>query len=89
MLDYLVEELIAEPEFTNELRGEQLLELKCLELQEWEHERENQVKLKELELKEKEMAIQLKMRELESHSPVAPAMTSVKSLGFDVSKHVH
>ena len=89
VLNYLVEEeLMAEPEFTDELRGEQLLELKRLEFQEREHERENQVKLKELELKEKELAIQLKMRELESHSPMAPAMTSVKSPGFDVSKHI-
>ena len=89
VLDYLVEEeLIAEPEFTNELRGGQLLELKRLEYQERECKRENQVKLKELELKEKELAIQLKMRELESHSPLAPAMTSVKSPGFDVSKHI-
>ena len=31
VLNYLVEELMAEPEFTDELRGEQLLELKRLE----------------------------------------------------------
>ena len=54
MLDYLVqEELIAEPKSTDKLRGQQLLELKCLEFQEREHERENQFKLKELKLKEK------------------------------------
>ena len=56
MLDYLVEEeLIAEPESTDELRGQQLLELKRLEFQEREWERENQFKLKELELREKEL----------------------------------
>ena len=71
MLDYLVEELMAEPEFTDELRDEQPLELKCLEFQEQECKRKNQVKLKELELKEKELAIQLKMCELETHSPVS------------------
>ena len=72
VLDYLVEEeLMAEPEFTDKLRGEELLELKHLEFQERERKRENQVKLKELELKEKELAIQLKMHELESHSPMA------------------
>ena len=89
VLDYLVEEeLMAEPESTDELRGEQLLELKRLEFQERERERENQVKLKELELKEKELTIQLKMHELESHSPVVPTMTTVKSPGFDVSKDI-
>ena len=37
VLDYLVEEeLIAEPESTDELRGQQLLELKRLEFQERE-----------------------------------------------------
>ena len=35
VLNYLVEEeLMTEPEFTDELRGEQLLELECLEFQE-------------------------------------------------------
>ena len=56
MLDYLVEEeWIAEPETvsTDELRGQQLLELKRLEFQERERERESQLKLKELELKER------------------------------------
>ena len=80
--------MIAEPESTDELRGQQLLELKHLEFQERERERENQFKLKELELREKELAIQLKMRELESHSPVVPATTTAKSPGFDVSKHI-
>ena len=37
VLDYLVEEeLIAEAEFTDELKGQQLLELKSLEFQERE-----------------------------------------------------
>ena len=61
VLDYLVEEeLIAETDVTDELRGQQLLELKHLEFQERERKSENHFKLKELELREKELAIQLK-----------------------------
>ena len=86
VLDYLVEEeLIAEAEFTDELKGQQLLELKRLEFQERERARESQFKLKQLELREKELAIQLKMHELESYPP---AVTPAKSTGFDVSKHI-
>ena len=43
VLNYLVEELMAAPEFTNKLRGEQLLKLKRLEFQEQQWERENRV----------------------------------------------
>ena len=89
VLDYLVEEeLIAETDVTDELRGQQLLELKCLEFQERERKRENQFKLKELELREKELAIQLKMCELESHPPAASTTITAKTPGFDVSKHI-
>jgi len=64
VLDYLVEEeLIAKTDFTKAMQ--QLLELKRLEFQERECERENQFKLKELELREKELAIQLKMCQYE------------------------
>ena len=92
VLDYLVEEeWIAEPETvsTDELRGQQLLELKRLEFQEQERERESQLKLKELELKEKELSIQLKLRELESRpAPIPPTPSTATSTGFDVSKHI-
>jgi len=89
VLDYLVEEeLIIETDVTDELRGQQLLELKCLEFQEREREREDQFKLKELELREKELAIQLKMRKLESHPPAASATITAKMPSFDVSKHI-
>ena len=92
VLDCLVEEeWIAEPETvsTDELRGQQLLELKRLEFQERERERESQLKLKELELKEKELSIQLKLRELESRpAPIPPTPSTATSTGFGVSKHI-
>ena len=83
--------MITEPETeaAEELSGQQLLELKRLEFQERERERETQFKLKELELREKELTIQLKLRELESR-PVSPLPTSATATtaGFDVSKHI-
>ena len=88
VLDYLVEEeLMAEPEFTDELRGEQLLELKRLEFQERERERENQVKLKELELKEKELAIQLRpyLFDFMLHGPDRPTF----QVQANNENHVH
>ena len=88
VLDYLVEEeLITETDSSDTMKGQQLLELKCLEFQEWERERETQLKLKELDIKEKEIAMQLKLRELEARPTAAPTPT-VKSTGFYVSKHI-
>ena len=69
------------------MKGQQLLELKRLEFQECEWERETQLKMKELEIKEKEIAMQLKLQELEAHPTATPTPT-VKSTGFDVSKHI-
>ena len=48
--------------------------------------RETQLRMKELELKEKEIAMQL--RELETRPVVHTPTPSVKSTGFDVSKHI-
>ena len=64
------------------MTGEELLELKRLEFQEKEKEREAQLRLKELEL-----STQLKMKELE----VQGARSSSGETGeasFDVSKHI-
>jgi len=89
VLDYLVEEeLIAEPESSESMRGQHLLELKRLEYQERECERETQLRMKELELKEKEIAMQLKLQELKTRPVVHTPTPSVKSAGFDVSKHI-
>jgi len=41
--------------------------------------------MRELEIKEKEIAMQLKLRKLEAHPMTTP---TVKSTGFDVSKHI-
>ena len=57
VLDHLVEEeLISEPDPSDTMRGQHLLELKRLEYQERDLERETQLKMKELEIKEKEIA---------------------------------
>ena len=67
MLDHLVEEeLISEPDPSDTMRGQHLLELKRLEYQERDRERETQLRMKELELKEKEITMQLRLRELEA-----------------------
>jgi len=86
LLDYLVEEeLISEAELSDIIRGQHLLELKHLEFQKHERERETQLRMRELEIKEKEIAMQLKLKE----HPAAPTPTStLKSSGFDVSKHI-
>ena len=78
---------MAEPEFTDKLRVNNFYNFNVWNFKS-ENAKENQVKLKELEFKEKELTVQLKMHELESHSPVVPAMTATKSPGFDVSKHI-
>ena len=50
------------------MTGEELLQLKQLEMQENEKEREVQWRLKELEFKEKELVTQLKLKELKLRS---------------------
>ena len=61
-----------------------MVELKRLELQDREREREANVKLRELEVREKELSFQLKLRELErvTTAPAGPAAP------FDLSKHI-
>ena len=89
VLDHLVEEeLISEPEPSDTMRGQHLLELRRLEYQEREREREAQLRMKEIELKEKEIAMQLKLRELETRPTVPTPVSTVRSTGFDVSKHI-
>ena len=69
MLAYLVdEEIIPSLEVTEEITldkssmtGEVLLQLKHLEMEEREKEREAQYRLKELELREKELSFQVKL----------------------------
>ena len=84
IVDHLIEEdLIDEGEATN------ALELKRLEYQKRERERESQIRLKELELKEKELSIQLKLRELEAGPKEARMTPRVdKSADFDISKQI-
>ena len=89
VLDHLVEEeLISEPEPSDTMRGQHLLELRRLEYQEREREREAQLRMKEIELKEMEIAMQLKLRELETRPTAPTPVSTVRSTGFDVSKHI-
>ena len=90
VMEFLVdEELVPEERLddpSSHTVDNSVLELKRLELQDRERERESQLKLRELELREKELSVQLKMKELEK------AATPVKSpevpTTFDVSKHI-
>ena len=64
-----------------------LLELKCLEFQEWKKERESQIRMKELELQKKELSIQLQLKELEKTKE--PAISAgCEATTFNVSKHI-
>ena len=64
-----------------------LLELKRLEFQEREKERESQLRMKELEIREKELSIQLRLKELEkTKEPTTPV--GHEATTFDVSKHI-
>ncbi|XP_065902416.1 uncharacterized protein [Dysidea avara] len=85
------EELVSEEEIDESqspVVDPSVVELKRLELQDREREREARVKLRELEVREKEMSLQLKLRELEA-ATVAPSTPSPgPPLPFDVSKHI-
>ena len=85
------EELVSEEEIDESqspVVDPSVVELKRLELQDREREREATVKLRELEVREKEMSLQLKLRELEA-ATVAPSIPSPgPPLPFDVSKHI-
>lgn len=83
------EEIIPSSEATEEigrgekgLTGEEVLQLKRLELEERDKEREARLRLKELEFKEKELNLQLKIKELEVKSKESHGAV------FDVSKYV-
>ena len=70
------------------MKGQHLLELRRLEYQECERKQEAQLRMKEIELKEKEITMQLKLQELETRPIVSTPVSSVRSTGFDVSKHI-
>ena len=89
--EYLIdEELVPEEDEEMSRPSANLLELKRLEFQEREKEREVQLKMKELELHEKELSIQLRLKELDkTKEPSVPTeRTSTSSVPFDVSKHI-
>ena len=86
LIDHLIdEEIIPEDDVDQtsaNVTDENTLELRRLEIQDREKERECQLKLKELEIREKELAMQVRLKELE-------APKSSKSSGepqFDISK---
>ena len=88
LIDHLIdEEIIPEDDMDQtsaNVTDENTLELRRLEIQDREKERECQLKLKELEIREKELAMQVRLKELE-------APKSSKSSGepqFDISKQI-
>jgi len=93
VLAHLVdEEIIPSSEATEEmvrgergLTGDEVLQLKSLEFEEREKEREARFRLKELEFKEKELSLQVKLKELEVRSKDCPETVGAS---FDVSKYV-
>jgi len=88
LVEFLVdEELVPEDEPPSTTDA---IELKKLELQDKEKEREAQLKMKELELREQELAMQLKIKELElvSASATRPPVSPSHEVKFDISKQV-
>ena len=87
VIQYLIDEEIL-PESTGipvqsgAMTGEELLELRRLEFQENEKERESQLRLKEMELN-----MQLKMKELEIRG-IRDSSGDKTEVPFDVSKHI-
>ena len=97
MLTHLVdEEIIPSSEVTEEITcdkpsmmGEELLQLKRLEMEERDKEREAKYRLKELELREKELNFQVKLKELETKvDRTTGAAETGAVIPFDVSKHI-
>ena len=90
VMEFLVDEELVPEETVDDLPSHavdnNVLELKRLELQDRERERESQLKLRELELREKELSVQLKMKELEK--AVTPVSSPGATTAFDVSKHI-
>ena len=90
VMQFLVDEELVPEETIDDLPSptvdDRVLELKHLELQDRERERESQLKLRELEIREKELSVQLKMKELEK--TVTPVRSPEIPTTFDVSKHI-
>ena len=85
--EYLIdEELVPEDEELS-LPSTGLLELKRLEFQEREKERETQLRMKELEIREKELSVQLRLKELEKTKEPTTSIGH-EATTFDVSKHI-
>ena len=72
------------------MTGEELLQLKRLEIEERDKEREAQYRMKELELREKELTFQVKIKELEAKvdRSIWGATKAGAMAPFDVSKHI-
>ena len=92
LVEFLIdEEIIPEDEENSSvtpLSNENDLELRRLELQDKEKEREDQLKLKELELREKELLVQLRLKELETPASRPPVVRSASETKFDISKQI-
>ena len=93
MLKYLIDEemitLAEESEDTvpvGGMTGEELLQLKKLEYQEREKEREAQLRLKKLDLREKELALQIQLKELKVKASKGVTVTPEANPLFDVGK---
>ncbi|XP_065893824.1 uncharacterized protein [Dysidea avara] len=84
--NYLMDENIVSDD-EEAIEESNLIEMKRLELQEKEREREAQFRIKELEIKERKIAVQLKAKELELATVTAKTPTSV-SEKFDVTRHI-
>ena len=74
--EHLIDEELVPEDEELPLPSTGLLELKHLEFQEQEKERESQLRMKELEIREKELSIQLRLKELEkTKEPAAEPAT--------------
>ena len=83
-----VDETAKEIGTNNGMSGEELLQLKRLEFQEREKEREAQLRLKELDIKERELSLQVQLKELEVRATRATTVAPETNTSFDVGKHV-
>ena len=98
VLTHLLDEEIIPPSKVTEeitrdksgMTGEELLQLKRLEIEERDKEREAQYQMKELELRKKELTFQVKLKELEAKvdRSIRGATEAGAMVPFDVSKHI-
>jgi len=91
MENLIDKELVSDKEVEEPLSpvvNSSVVELKCLELQDWEHELEANVKLCELELREKELSLQLELKELENSTVISTSSPARTTATFDISKHI-